>query len=329
MNRPLVSLVMPAYNAEKYIGRAIESIISQTYDYWELLIVNDGSEDKTKYICEYYVNKDSRIKLFNQENQGVCRAKNFALQHVSGEYFIIVDSDDRLSNYALELYIKKAVLNNSDIIISGYIYNMNGQKQIRCIENEYSFYSNGILNSNEVSRLMKKSIISPNWNKLFHKKFLSYRFDTNYSINEDMIFSLTCIKNAKKITVLPNTLYEYIIQDNSLSRRFHFEFINSLEKMLEIIAENEEIDSIKIDIKKWFLNQWFIYIKNLCMFNDFSVEKKIIYLKEALNSTVFKHYGKIRYIDTRGRVIAFFLLKLKLYKLYMNLLNQKKGTGSN
>ena len=324
MVQPLITLIMPAYNAENWIERAIQSVISQTYTNWELIIVNDGSTDNTKKICESFAKKDRRIKLLNERNKGVCEAKNNALKFVNGDYFLIIDSDDRLLSYALEKFVSTAINTNSDIVISGYIYNVDGKKTSRNVVQDYTFNPNQSFNSNEIVQLVESATIAPNWNKLLNKKFLINKFDSSISINEDMIFSLNCIKNANKISVLSDTLYEYIIQKNSLSRVFHAEFIDSLDKIFEIVIKDENPDLMKIEIQKWILDQWFIFVKNLCLNRNYSIDDKIALLKKAINSNSFRYYGKLKNVDTTGRRIGLVLLKCKLYKIYLKFLNKRK-----
>ena len=93
-NQPLVSIIMPVYNSEKYISEAIESVCNQSYKNWELLIVNDGSTDHTAKIIDDYSKKNFRIKVFHRKNEGVSMARNFALNQICGEYVTFIDSDD-------------------------------------------------------------------------------------------------------------------------------------------------------------------------------------------------------------------------------------------
>ena len=116
-NNPLVTVIVPVYNCEKYIARCIESVINQTYSNIELIIVNDGSTDHTNEICENYNKKYQNIKLINQKNQGVSIARNNALNISLGQYIQFTDSDDYMEKDMIELMVKSAVTNNSDIVI--------------------------------------------------------------------------------------------------------------------------------------------------------------------------------------------------------------------
>ena len=93
-NQPLVSIIMPVYNCEKYLTESIGSVISQSYQNWELIIVDDGSTDRSSEIIDAYSQKDVRIKAFHKPNQGVSMARNLALEQMKGEYVTFIDSDD-------------------------------------------------------------------------------------------------------------------------------------------------------------------------------------------------------------------------------------------
>lgn len=118
--KELVSIIMPLYNAEKYIGKTIESVLNQTYDNWELLITNDGSIDRSSKIVEKYVIQDKRIKLFNQLNAGSAKARNNSLKYAKGRYITFLDADDIWENIFLEDQINYMQENNYSLVFSSY-----------------------------------------------------------------------------------------------------------------------------------------------------------------------------------------------------------------
>ncbi len=105
MNKPLLSVIMPVYNSEKYLSQAIECVINQSYQNWELLLINDGSTDNSGSICSEYKSKDTRIRLLTQENQGSQVARNYGLMQASGELISFIDSDDLLDNDMFSIMI--------------------------------------------------------------------------------------------------------------------------------------------------------------------------------------------------------------------------------
>ena len=120
MKENLVSIITPMYNAEKYVGLTIESVIAQTYKNWEMIIVNDGSKDSSAKIVEDYVQKDCRIKLINQTNAGSATARNNALKNAQGQYICFLDADDLWDAVFLEKQINFLKEKNVALVFSSY-----------------------------------------------------------------------------------------------------------------------------------------------------------------------------------------------------------------
>src|SRR5690606_6348044 len=115
------SIIIPIYNAEKYLVRCIQSILDQTYQNFELILVNDGSQDNSLSISERYAKKDDRIKVVSQKNQGVSSARNRGIELAKAEYVTFIDSDDFIASDYLKIFSSDAEIHNADIMISGTI----------------------------------------------------------------------------------------------------------------------------------------------------------------------------------------------------------------
>ena len=113
----LVSVVMPVYNVEKYLAEAVDSVLRQTYDAWELILVDDGSTDTSGEMCDSYANKDCRIRAIHQDNAGLSGARNTGMANAKGEYLLFVDSDDYISNTALQDMIETTREEKADYIL--------------------------------------------------------------------------------------------------------------------------------------------------------------------------------------------------------------------
>ena len=118
-NLKCVSVIMPIYNSEKYLQRAIDSVLKQTYTNIELILVDDGSTDNSAQICDAYFNKDSRIKVIHKENGGVSTARNCGIENMQGEYCLFMDSDDILPSEHITCMIKKVVEEKCDVAFCG------------------------------------------------------------------------------------------------------------------------------------------------------------------------------------------------------------------
>lgn len=119
--QPLVSVIVPVYNMEKYLARCLDSIVGQTYKNLEILLINDGSTDRSGEICRQYAQTDPRICLFEQENQGLSAARNTGLDHMRGQYIVFVDSDDYVSPYLVEILLDKMLEYNVPIAVCNYL----------------------------------------------------------------------------------------------------------------------------------------------------------------------------------------------------------------
>ena len=115
-----ISVIVPIYNTEKYLARCIESILCQTYTNLEIILVDDGSTDKSGDICDFYARKDNRVKVVHKENGGAAAARNFALNMVTGQYIGFVDSDDYTDIEMYQKLYEKAKQENADIVVCGY-----------------------------------------------------------------------------------------------------------------------------------------------------------------------------------------------------------------
>lgn len=323
--QPKVSVIMPAYNAERWIEKAVKAVLSQTYKNIELIVINDGSDDKTQLICEMLQREDERIIIHLQNNQGLCSARNQGMKLISGDYFIIVDSDDILDSDAVSLLVKTAETKNADIVIGGYWYDVVGteKKILRTVSENFEFYPNNKLNTKEVEMLVKSCTIAPTWNKLYRKSFSNRSFDTQLAINEDLLFSLQAVKSAKKVAVVSTPVYDYIIQNtNSLSRKFHPEFPESIDKIFCLICD-ETYKTIRSELTIWLMDLLFVYIRNVCINRKLSRSEKVHYIQQIKKTSMYKECWRIKFATTYGRKLCVLLMHLNLDFLYITMLDRK------
>lgn len=209
MHIPLISIIIPIYNAEKYLKKNIDSILKQTYKNFELLLINDGSTDSSLKICTEYAKTDVRIKIFSQKNSGPSSARNKGLEYATGEYVCFIDADDYVEESYLSSFIN-ALSNNTDIVIGGYYcQRFNGNeileqysKQVECIADI----------SSTIMSLKETNLFGFLWNKLYRKQIFDdnqIRFDTSLFSMEDEHMLLQYFSKAKKICIIPNCHYHY------------------------------------------------------------------------------------------------------------------------
>ena len=121
-----VSIIVPVYNVEKYLKRCVDSLIEQSYKNLEIILVDDGSKDNSFSICKEYESKDSRVRIFHKENEGLGLTRNYGIEKSTGEYITFVDSDDYLTLDAVETMVEKAAVTNADVVVANMFYKDKG-----------------------------------------------------------------------------------------------------------------------------------------------------------------------------------------------------------
>lgn len=219
-----ISIVVAVYNAEKTLKKCVDSLLNQTYNNIEIILVNDCSKDNSLDICNEYSKANDNVKVIsNDRNSGVSNTRNNGIDNSTGEYICFVDSDDYVeSNYIEVLYYYYQKYNT--VPICGFVYHdeYNHAKPVK-----YSWSGNEELVSlGEAFRLKSKLYLTALWNKLFDRRLIvekNIRFDTNVSVGEDLRFSVDYFikNNIDKICALPEPLYHYMkLTDNSLMSSF-------------------------------------------------------------------------------------------------------------
>lgn len=129
MIHPLISIIVPVYKAEVYLHRCVDSILAQTHTDWELLLVDDGSPDRSGHICDEYAARDARIRVFHKKNGGVASAREMGIQNARGEYSIHVDPDDWIDAETLQTLYSKAVKTKADVVLCDFMLEYNGRQE--------------------------------------------------------------------------------------------------------------------------------------------------------------------------------------------------------
>lgn len=202
-----VSIIVPVYNREKCIERCIDSISNQTYDNIEIIIVDDGSIDNSGSICDRYGEKDSRIQVIHQKNQGVSAARNAGIRKATGKYIQFVDSDDTIAETMCEKMVKRQKETGAELIICGYnLYEGNSKKEIPATDTVFDAIEEF---AGEFTYYVTNFLIHSPWNKLYLKEKIKIYFDKEYSLGEDLLFNLNYIGNCMHIAGNGETLYNY------------------------------------------------------------------------------------------------------------------------
>ena len=232
----LISVIIPAYNIEKYIQKCVLSVLKQTYTNLEIIIVNDGSTDKTGAVCDELAKTDDRIKVLHQQNMGLSEARNNGIKLASGEYISLIDGDDIVKKDFLR-NMADAMKDNVDVVVGGY-KTVADTKKILCINK----MSNSTLSGKDATiRLLTKQedffVIA--WNKLY-KRGLFTKNNIWYPakrIHEDNLTTYKLLSKARNVTIIDSSDYLYVKRAGSITDKSK----KDLQIQEKINAANEAI----------------------------------------------------------------------------------------
>lgn len=241
MKQPEISVIVPVYNAEKYLGRCIESVLRQTYKDFELILVNDGSKDSSLVICREYERADERIKVIDKPNGGVSSARNAGIDNACGKMLTFLDSDDYLSEDFLEAF---GDFEDYDFCSQGSVNEYTDRPTRVNSHNMAGRYEKALFLESMYNTLL---IASP-WAKLYSAKIIqdnNLRFDERFSYAEDRIFNAACLIKCKRFSLSTGAGYHYTHENPSaltkktLPADKLLEYVKAYRPMtLQLLSEN-------------------------------------------------------------------------------------------
>ncbi len=245
MKTPMISIIIPVYNVEKYVGECINSVINQTYTNLEILINNDGSTDNSYQICQSYAQIDPRIKLYSQENKGVSIARNAMLEKAIGEYVLFIDPDDFILPTHVERLLNLLNEYDADASACGYIKfsNENTVKCHRQMKEEIILY-NGIDFAIEITRPICMHILPVAWSRLIKRSCLNNFSFPAGRINEDRFAMPLLMCKLKSVVYTNDALYMYRDRSDSIMHTRQFpKSTDHLDAFIFTIRYGVEYDS--------------------------------------------------------------------------------------
>lgn len=311
-----ISIIVPVYNSEKYLEKCISSLIYQTYKNLEIILVNDGSTDKSKDVINKFFKKDSRIKVINKKNSGVSDTRNIGINASSGDYLLFVDSDDYIDPEYVEKSVQYIELNNLDYLKCSYI------ELVGSIENRISYYNSRIFTKEEI---IHEISISDNFSSIggvFVNKNIIINnnivFNNKYKHGEDLLFNYNCIIKSNKVGYLNKCNYYYVKNNDSVSNSIKIEnvykyaddnlsVINKLNKIDSTYKSNKLLKKLNLVAKKCVFN---------CKVNYKEYKKflKYIYTNEKFACLLYNvNFKKI--VDNRYNIINMKFLNTKHFFL--------------
>lgn len=245
MIKPKVSIIVPVYKAEKYINCCIDSILAQTYTDWELLLVDDGSPDRSGEICDEYAKKDNRIRVFHKKNEGVSSARQRGQDEAVGEYTIHVDPDDWVEPTMLEELYAKAKAEDADMVICDYYADKGGTQQ-------YVRQMPSKMDNNTVLSELFQQLHGSCCNKLVKRVCYSgkVRFPKGINCCEDLIWCVQTLMLCSKICYINKAFYHYVMtsssdsQSKAISKERSIEDVKMLHVLGDLLKEKKSIQKM-------------------------------------------------------------------------------------
>lgn len=209
-----VSVIMPVYNVEEYVGKAIESILNQTLTEWEFLIVDDGTPDRSGVICDEYAQKDKRIHVIHKENGGAPSARNVAIDLAKGKYMYFMDSDDWAEPTMLQDMYELAEKNNAQLVVAGFFidtYYSETEYRTDDFVSANAVYGNVQEFRQNAYKLFDKNLLYTPWNKLYASDYImahNLRFPKTFW--DDFPFNLSVVENVERVVVTSRQYYHFM-----------------------------------------------------------------------------------------------------------------------
>ncbi|MBE6153966.1 MAG: glycosyltransferase family 2 protein [Firmicutes bacterium] len=297
-----VSIIVPIYNAEKWLERCIESILNQTHKKMEIILINDGSKDKSKEIVEKY--HDERIIFIDKENTGVSATRNLGIEKSSGDYIMFVDSDDYIESNTVEKLLKKALKDKCDLVVCNYFLEIS-----RTLEIKMPLFNDCSLKENP--DLVTIINFAP-WNKLYHKNLLK-KTDNRFPLGlkyEDAPVVIQAIRDAKKIGIIEDCLFHYVMQKTgeTITRdKRIFDIISICEIINEKLLKCTYVDRTNLTVKILLP-----YLKNSRYINDLKLRNEFIDTVYKYLNAIDKKWRKSKCLNDEP-IIKKIILKNKVF----------------
>ena len=300
----LISIIVPVYNNDKYLHNCINSIINQTYRNIEIILIDDGSTDTSLQVCNFYSNKDKRIKVIHKENGGLSEARNYGIKHAKGDYIFFIDSDDIIQNNTIE--IMYSVLENKNDCIS--ICNFER------FNSKYSYSTNKIIKKytslSYFEEILKINCFTYACGVLIPKSFLNTNFFIKGRYFEDMSSMYKIFSKSKYIYKFDGEFYKYRTNLNSIVHTMNNkkieDYIKSTNEMLEFIDSHYNIN-IKLQnvFKCEVLRTCYILTKD---------DKYLNKAKKLVNNVSYKDLSLkniIKIFFLNSKILTKILVKIK------------------
>lgn len=328
-----VSLILPIYNVEEYLEKCVATVLNQTYKEIEVILVDDGSKDRSGKICDKLAEVDKRIKVVHKENGGLATARNAGYKIATGKYLMYIDSDDAVKPDIVERCVETIEKQQSDVVIFGYEkVNEEGKVIETCRWKEKNYNHDEMVN--HLFEAIAEMSFGYAWNKLYRKSILDKSEilgDAKVIDKEDLLYNMELLKYWNKITYLDYVGYEYLQRSTSLLHNSNLARIKGIEYFVN------RVNDIDIGIaKKKVFNMVVLHyiadaiIKNVIWNDDLKINEKKILMKEIVGRCPHKDrlyldsdnpkYLKQMYKSIKTEKMEYFYFYVKMGDLRRKIL---------
>ncbi|MDW5289360.1 glycosyltransferase [Formosa sp. PL04] len=312
----LLSIIIPVYNVEVYIEKCISSIINQTYENLEIIIINDGSSDSSGSICDAFANKDNRIKVYHITNGGSSIARNYGLTKCNGDYIGFVDSDDWIRTNMFESLINFAVDNSLKVVECSSIDSVFENKIP-----DLKIVNTGIIEnqSTAIKRVIKYKRFAV-WRRIYHKSILKNRFFIEHLLHQDVYFTIDILNETENIGFIDYPFYIYNREnmDSVIRSKYSIKKLNSIGAGSYVFENTKQYDSKTQALAKAYLFKFLTpHYNSLYKYNE--LDSDFVY-RSKIRKTIQQNYN-IKDVDFYSLLVA--VLPSKLYKVFL-FSNQKR-----
>lgn len=323
----LVSIIVPVYNVKEYLRECMDSILGQTYKNIEVIMVDDGSTDGCHDICEEYKNKDDRVMVITQKNQGLAAARNTGLKYINGTIVSFIDSDDRINKYMIEKMVDELERSGADIVFCGFERFEDGTNKVYSREMLGNRWK--VINPKEYGKIL---YLNPGvWNKLYRVEVLKNNNFSKLRLCEDLVFLIDMIKQSPRITRVREVFYYYRVRKtsiiNTVSEDVYLDLVNELIKKRNSI---KKLDN-SFEILQLFDALMFLHIGVSLTFrfiqSDKTNAKMYIKKTEQLLDKEFEYWRNTKYLSLGAGVKkgikgigiwgCRFLYKIKMFRIFV------------
>lgn len=307
MNFPLISVIVPVYNVERYLKACVDSVISQTYSNLEIILVDDGSPDKSPEICDEYAKKDSRIQVIHQKNGGLAKARNIGIENSHGEYISFIDSDDYVVPNYVEILYRGIIENDADVSIASF----RSLKKNTVFHEDYSS-AFSVISKRKCFEIYTSTSTNPfvsAWNKLYKRSLFSNIQFPEGKLYEDAFTTYKIFDVAKKIVFSSSVLYFYRLNPDSIMgqsfRKKHLEMIDAFRSGFDYFETKNEKDMSKLFILPLLMREIYCWWGVKKILKDDNLAKEILddYKNDSKNLEYTKDIGFIWFL--LFKIIAF------------------------